>query len=114
MLKPSNFLSLYEKLERLVQRLPESLQGPILREITPIKTLFLLQRAPRIVLLGPGGTGKAELVNSLFGAETAQSDEENLSDGNWQSFGRSARGVLRLLDARRPASVHLLKDALAA
>jgi len=114
MLKPSNFLSLYEKLEKLVQRLPESLQGPILREITPIKTLFLLQRPPRIVLLGPGGRGKAELINSLFGSEIVLSDEENLSDGNWQPFGRSTRGVLRLLDARRPASVAHLKDALAA
>ena len=46
-MKPSTFLSLYDKLEKLVRHLPESLQGPILREITPIKTLFLLQRAPR-------------------------------------------------------------------
>src|SRR5258706_266559 len=51
-MKPSTFLSLYEKLEHLVQRLPAPLQQPILREITPIKTLFLLQRAPRLVLLG--------------------------------------------------------------
>jgi uncharacterized protein (DUF697 family) len=113
-MKPSSFLGFYDKLEKLVQRLPESLQEPILREITPIKTLFLLQRAPRIVLLGPGGTGKVELINTLFGEETVQVGEEHLSDGTWQTFGRSARGTLRLLDARRPGSLHLLKDALAA
>ena len=114
LMKPSTFLSLYEKLERLVQRLPESLQAPILREITPIKTLFLLQRAPRIVLLGPGGTGKADIINSLFGVEIVRPGEENLSDGAWQNFGRNSCGVLRLLDARRPGSIHLLKDAIAA
>ena len=37
-MKPSTFLSLYDKLEKLVQRLPDSLQQPILREITPIKS----------------------------------------------------------------------------
>ncbi len=113
-MKPSSFLALYEKLEKLVQRLPEALQAPILREITPIKTLFLLQRAPRLVLLGPAGAGKRELINSLFGEELVPSGEENFSDSTWQSFGRPAHGVLRLLDARRPASLPLLKDALAA
>jgi uncharacterized protein (DUF697 family) len=113
-MKPSSFLGFYDKLETLVRRLPESLQQPILREITPIKTLFLLQRAPRIVLLGPGGTGKAQFINALFGAATVQAAEENFGDGKWQDFGHSSRGVLRVLDARRPASLHLLKEALAA
>jgi len=113
-MKPSSFLGFYEKLEKLVHRLPEALQQPILREITPIKTLFLLQRAPRLVLLGAGGAGKVALINALFGAETAQPGEENLSDGTWQIHGRAARGTLRLLDARRPASFNLLKAALTA
>ena len=113
-MKPSSFLSLYEKLEKLVQRLPDALQQPILREITPIKTLFLLQREPRIVLLGQSGTGKVELVNALFGSEMAQPGEENLGDGHWQSFGRAGRGTLCVLDARRPASFNVVKAALSA
>jgi predicted GTPase len=83
-MKPLSFLSLYEKLESLVQRLPEPLQQPILKEITPIKTLFLLQRAPKIVLLGQSGAGKVEIVNALFGSQVAQPGEENLSDGSWR------------------------------
>lgn len=113
-MKPSSFLGFYDKLEGLVRRLPESLQQPILREITPIKTLFLLQRAPRVVLLGPAGAGKVDLINTLFGSDIASTAEENLSDGNWHDFGRPGRGIFRLLDARRPASQHLLKEALAA
>jgi uncharacterized protein (DUF697 family) len=111
-MKPSTFLPLYEKLESLVNRLPGGLQQPILREITPIKTLFLMQRPPRIVLVGPNGAGKAELLASLFGAEVFLPGEENLSDGRWQTIGRAGRGSLRLLDARRPASLPLLRDAL--
>jgi uncharacterized protein (DUF697 family)/predicted ABC-type transport system involved in lysophospholipase L1 biosynthesis ATPase subunit len=113
-MKPSTFLSLYDKLEALVHRLPASLQQPILREITPIKTLFLLQRAPRLVLLGASGAGKVDLVNALFGGEALRPGEENLSDGAWQEIGRTARGTLRLLDARRPASLNMLRAALAA
>jgi uncharacterized protein (DUF697 family) len=113
-MKPNTFLSLYEKLEGLVNRLPSALQQPILREITPIKTLFLLQRAPRLVLLGPGGAGKVELVNALFGGEALRPGEENLSDGAWQEIGRTGRGTLKLLDARRPASLNMLRAALAA
>lgn len=111
-MKPSTFLPLYEKLESLVRRLPQGLQQPILREITPIKTLFLLQRPPRIVLVGPNGAGKAELLAALFGAEVFQPGEENLNDGHWQTIGRAGRGSLRLLDARRPVSLPLLREAL--
>ncbi len=113
-MKPSTFLSLYDKLEKLVQRLPDSLQQPILREITPIKTLFLLQRAPRLVLLGPAGAGKVELLRALFGTEVVRAGEENLGDGTWQTFGQKSRGTLQLLDARRPASLNMLRAALAA
>src|SRR5450432_2150035 len=113
-MKPSTFLSLYDKLEKLVRHLPEALQQPILREITPIKTLFLLQRAPRLVLLGHSGAGQVELLNALFGGPAVQPIEENVSDGTWQTFGRQSHGTLRLLDARRPASLNMLKAALAA
>lgn len=111
-MKPSSFLPLYEKLEALVNKLPSGLQQPILREITPIKTLFLLQRPPRIALVGPNGAGKAELLAALFGAEVFLPGEENLSDSHWQTIGRAGRGNLLLLDARRPASLPLLREAL--
>ena len=107
------FLTIYDKLEKLVRRLPEGLQGPILREIMPIKTLFLLQRPPRIVLLGPGGVGKAELLCALFAADLLKPGEENLNEGTWVKFTRGGHGALQLLDARRPISQPLVKAALA-
>ena len=111
-MKQSVFLSIYEKLESLVQRLPEGLRGPILREITPIKTLFLLQRPPRIVLLGDRAASRTALVNALFGEAVARADEDALQSASWQEFARSGRGALRLLDARLPASLAGLSRAL--
>lgn len=107
-----NLLSLYEKLEKLVQRLPESLQSPILREITPIKSLFLLQRPPRILVLGDRTASRTQLVNALFGTEVAQATEDHVQDGSWQLFSRAGHGSLRMLDARRPAALSLLRRAL--
>src|SRR5205809_8099156 len=106
-MKPTVLLSLYEKLEALVQRLPEGLRAPILREITPIKTLFLLQRPPRIALLGDRTASKAELMNAIFGEEVVEPGDEMLHDGTWQQLSDAGRGTLRLLDARRPVSLGL-------
>lgn len=108
------FLSVYNKLESLVNRLPEALQKPILQEITPIKTLFLLQHPPRLVLLGQRGAGKAEVVNALFGAEIIRQGEEDFSDGGWQSYSQEGRGILQLLDARSPVCQSMAQTSLAA
>ena len=113
-MKFASFLAIYEKIEGLVHRLPKGLQTPILTEIRPIKTLFLLRRPPRIVLTGPNGAGKAELLAALFGAEVLLPGEENLSDARWQAIGRTGRGTLDMLDARRPASLPRLREALSA
>lgn len=113
-MKQSVFLSIYEKLESLVQRLPEGLRGPILREITPIKTLFLLQRPPRIVLLGDRAASRTALVNALFGEAIARPEEDALQSAAWQEFARAGRGNLRVLDARRPSALAGLSRALAA
>jgi uncharacterized protein (DUF697 family) len=111
-MKFATFLALYEKIEALVYRLPKGLQAPILTEIRPIKELFLLRRPPRIVLTGPNGAGKGEVLAALFGADVLLPGEENLNDGRWQAIGRTGRGTLDLLDARRPASLPRLREAL--
>ena len=113
-MKQSVFLSIYEKLEALVQRLPEGLRAPILREITPIKTLFLLQRPPRIVLLGDRAASRTAVVNALFGEAVARPDEDAVQSASWQEFARSGRGTLHVLDARRPSLLAGLSRALGA
>jgi uncharacterized protein (DUF697 family) len=111
-MKFNKLIYVFDKLEMLAARLPESLRKPILEEITPVKKLFLLQRVPRIVLLGQRGTGKAHLINALFGAEVVPLHQEQAQHVAWQDFSNGARGTIRLLDARRPADDDLVEDAL--
>jgi hypothetical protein len=46
------FLHIVERLEGFLGKLPESIQKPVLKELTPMKELFLKQRPPRFVLTG--------------------------------------------------------------
>ena len=67
----SSFLHVFEKLESFVGKLPGSVQKPILQEVTPLKDLFLRQRAPRIVLSGDPAASSAGLFNAIFTAPVA-------------------------------------------
>ncbi len=60
-------LSAYEKFSALLDKLPGSLQEPIMRELDPIKEIFLRQRAPRLAVLGDAAIGLPALVNALAG-----------------------------------------------
>lgn len=94
-------------------KLPEALQVPIIREIRPLKALFLHQRPPRILLLGDRAASRSALVNALFSRTVAEATEDHLQDGTWQVFGGST-GRLAVLDARRPIALGALRRALAA
>ncbi len=108
-----NLLNLYEKLEHFVQKLPQPLQSPILREITPIKTLFLQQRAPRILLFGDRTASRSSLANALFGHAVAHGAEDHVQVADWELYSHG-HGGLRMLDARRPAAVGPLRRTLSA
>src|ERR1700760_4722934 len=82
-----------------------------MREIRPLKTLFLHQRPPRLLLLGDRAASRSEVINLLTGAATAEPGEDHLQDGTWQLFS-TTKGRLRVLDARRPATASLVRRAL--
>ena len=107
-MKSKAFLEQFEKLERLIERLPEGLQKPILREIVPLKELFLRQRPPRLALTGDSSVEAASLFSALFGAHLPP--EETQSRG-WQEFSRGGRGTIRVLDARPSGPLGALNDA---
>ena len=115
----SSFLHVFEKLESFVGKLPGSLQKPILQEVTPLKDLFLRQRAPRIVLTGDPEASSAALFNAIFTApvapfeQTADPDAVPLAAG-WKEFSHADRGVLRLLDTRVQAAGSSASDAVQA
>ena len=96
-MKRDALLTVYDKLTGLVEKLPGGLQKPILRELTPIRQIFLEQRPPRIMLAGnPAGTAQ-EILASLG----AQELETGGSDNGWRSYRIAARGEIQILDARQ-------------
>ncbi len=102
-----SFLQLLERLEGFVGKLPGALQKPILQEVSPLKDLFLRQRAPRLVLTGDPAASSAGLFNAIFSApvtpfEPAAGAGALPAASGWQDFSHAGRGVLRLLDARLP------------
>jgi uncharacterized protein (DUF697 family) len=107
-MKTKAFLEQFEKLERLIERLPEGLQKPILREIVPLKELFLRQRPPRLALSGDSTVDASALFSALFGAHLPP---EATQSRGWQEFSRGGRGTIRVLDARPSGPLGALNDA---
>ena len=115
----STFLSLFERVEGLAGKLPGGLHKTVLNAVTPVKDLFLLQRPPRLVLVGDATVSGAGLFNAIFGAPvapfepTAGSKEQ--APAGWQSLAHAGRGLIQLLDARAPgATPDIARAALAA
>lgn len=106
-------LNLYERLEKLISKLPVPLQKPILQEMTPVKNLFLRQRSPRIVIAGEPGPAKAHLLNALFDAEILPAADAAESIFGWHEYVRVGKGALRVLDTRFPGAENPAKTALA-
>lgn len=93
----STLLAAYDKLAALLGKLPGSLQEPILRELGPIKEIFLRQRPPRLAFLGAENLELPALVNALAGRPVLHAP---LIRGPWTPV-RGA-GTVELADLRGP------------
>ncbi len=99
----SVFLHIVERLESFLGKLPESMQKPILNELTPLKELFLQQRPPRFVLTGSHPMPLLEFVAKIFSAdegENAPSRDMLTGLFRWQNMTIGKQGELEMLDAR--------------
>jgi len=94
-------LHIVERLEAFLGRLPETIQRPILSELTPLKELFLQQRAPRFLFVGSSRPPMSQIIRALF----SPTGEEQMSVAltpvhrcaDWNIEGR---GTIAILDAR--------------
>lgn len=93
-----SLLTVYNRLTGLVEKLPGGLQKPILRELTPIRELFLEQRPARLLLVG-NETPTPRQVLSMFGAD--DHFKTGGSDNGWRSYLAAGRGEIQILDARQ-------------
>jgi uncharacterized protein (DUF697 family) len=90
-------LHIVERLENLLAKLPGTIQKPILNELTPLKELFLQQRAPRFVFTGSIRKSAPELVNAFFGTTEPPPPPAIF---RWQELDINRRGTISVMDAR--------------
>lgn len=89
-------LTLYDRFTRLVEKLPGGLQKPILRELVPIRELFLEQRPARLMLIGSAGKSVPEFLNAVAAVTVETGDSLH----GWRTYYVPGRGALQVLDAR--------------
>ncbi len=95
----NSLLRIYERLEALIGRLPGPLQNAILRELRPVKQIFLAQRLAKICLLGQSSVDASALFSALVESDLRM-DEAQSAPG-WVGYEQRGHGGVRILDARR-------------
>jgi uncharacterized protein (DUF697 family) len=94
-------LHIIERLEGFLGKLPETIRRPVLHELTPLKELFLQQRAPRFVITGSNTRPLQEIAASLFAwTPPAESRDVLMELFRWHAMERGGRGAVSFLDAR--------------
>jgi uncharacterized protein (DUF697 family) len=110
-LNRDSVLKLYVRLTSLVEKLPGGLQEPILRELVPLRELFLEQRPARVMLVGGAAEVSAPAwLHYLCGVPVETGD----ADRGWRSYRLPERGEILVLDARAETPDAIVADALAA
>ena len=109
-------LHIVERLEGFLGKLPESIQKPVLKELTPLKELFLQQRAPRFVLTGSHPMPLLEFVAQIFTERAGETPARETLTGlyRWQNVSLGHYGAIQLLDARGAdeSALNLVRDEL--
>jgi uncharacterized protein (DUF697 family) len=97
----ASLLHLIERLEGFLGKLPETIRRPVSHELTPLKELFLQQRAPRFVLAGANRLPLEEIVAALFNwSPPAESQGLLMELFRWHAIDLAGRGTVSFLDAR--------------
>ncbi len=89
-------LGLYDRLTGLIEKLPGGLHKPILKELVPIREVFLDQRPARLLLLGGAGKSVPEFLHDLCGSMVETGESHN----GWRSYRIPERGEIQICDAR--------------
>jgi len=90
-----------ERLEALAGKLPEKIRRPVLRELVPLKQLFLQQRRPRFLFVGSSKTPMPEIIDLLFAPESHEGMNVTLTPVHrWTEWTIPGQGTISILDAR--------------
>jgi uncharacterized protein (DUF697 family) len=90
-----------ERLEHLAGKLPEKIRRPVLRELVPLKELFLQQRRPRFLFIGSTKTPMPEIIDLLFAPDSHEGMNVTLTPVHrWTEWTIAGQGTVSILDAR--------------
>jgi uncharacterized protein len=97
----STLVQIAERLERLAGRLPDKIRRPVLRELTPLKELFLQQRPPRFLFVGSSKVPAQRIINALFAPDAPETANVAVMPVHrWIDWDISGHGRISILDAR--------------
>ena len=99
----STLVQIAERLERLAGKLPEKIRRPVLRELTPLKQLFLQQRRPRFLFIGSSKMPMQQIIDPIFASDGEQSRSGGMTltpVHRWTEWTIPGHGTISILDAR--------------
>jgi len=97
----TTLVQIAERLEGLAGKLPERIRRPVLRELVPLKQLFLQQRRPRFLFIGSSKTPMPEIIDLLFAPDSHEGMNVTLTPVHrWTEWTISGHGTISILDAR--------------
>src|SRR5215831_2060514 len=97
----TTLVQIAERLEKLAGKLPAKIRRPVLRELVPLKQLFLQQRRPRFLFIGSSKTPMQQIIESLFAPEPQAGVNVTLTPVHrWIEWTIPGHGTISILDAR--------------
>ena len=97
----TTLVQIAERLEKLAGKLPEKIRRPVLRELIPLKQLFLQQRRPRFLFVGSIKMPMPEIIDVLFAPDSHEGMNVTLTPVHrWTEWTIPGRGTVSILDAR--------------
>lgn len=97
----TTLVQIAERLEGLASKLPERIRRPVLRELIPLKQLFLQQRRPRFLFIGSTKTPMPQIIDLLFAPDSHEGMNVTLTPVHrWIEWTIPGHGTVSILDAR--------------
>ena len=98
----TTLVQIAERLEKLAGKLPEKIRRPVLRELVPLKQLFLQQRRPRFLFIGSSKTPMQQIIDLLFALQPQEGvvSVTLTPVHRWTEWTIPGHGTISILDAR--------------
>jgi uncharacterized protein (DUF697 family) len=97
----STLVQIAERLETFAGKLPEKIRRPVLRELIPLKQLFLQQRRPRFLFIGSSKMPMQGIIDPLFASEVEERPNVTLTPVHrWTDWTIPGHGTISILDGR--------------